>query len=90
MVMRTFYLVFLPQELGSVCTFILRETVHNTTFVHETLFQEITQLFLGSFRLGNHLIIKVNSVKASLQCHSITDPQGAKDVLTNRLSCCRS
>lgn len=81
MVVCTFDLVFLPQKLGSVCTFVLREAVHDTRFVHEALFQEITQLLLGSFRLANHLIIEIQSIKAPLQYHSIRDPQGTKDVL---------
>ena len=74
MVMRAFDLVFLPQELGGVCTFILRETVHNARFVHEALFQEITQLLLGSFRLANHLIVEIQSIKAPLENYSIRYP----------------
>lgn len=74
MVMRTFDLVFLPQELGSVCTLILRETVHDARLVHEALFQEITKLLLGSFCLADHLIVKIKSIKAPLENCSIWYP----------------
>lgn len=73
MVMSTFYLVLLPQELGSVRTFILRETIHNARHVHETLFQELTQLHLGSSRLANHHVVEVVSVKAPLKYQSVWD-----------------
>jgi hypothetical protein len=80
-VVRAFDLVFLPQKLGSVCTLVLRETVHDTRFVHEALFQEIAQLLLESFRLADYLVVEVQSVEAPLQYHSVGDPQGTEDVL---------
>jgi hypothetical protein len=81
MVMSTFYLVLLPQELGSVRTFILRETVYDTRHVHKTLFQELTQLHLGRSHLANHHVVEVVFVKDPLECQSIWDPQGTDDVL---------